>query len=536
MVVALQLGFQSLGDIDVLRLVRRQLLGDLLVDVLRRDVQLLAPRVVVERHRRAVVHRTLEIVSGHVVPEHLFRQFVTLEERRSRESDVTRVRQGVAHVERQEPVLRPVRLVGNHDHVVACRVRLAGTHLLVELLDEREDMALVLTKKRLQMRPARGSALVLVVIDNAAPGERLVDLRVEFVAVGQNQEREVAADLAVNLSREIDHRITLARSLRVPEHAQLAVRGRAVFHRLHRAVHAEELVVAGENLRNSSRRFVIDDEILEEVEQIRLGTRPLQQRLHVHRTRIIFGKTLPGVEELELGGVGANLRVDAVCENHERVEVEDLRHDLAVVAEVVAVGNGDILRDVLQLHEDERHAVHEPHDIRAAATAERTAQPQLAHAKEVVVRWRVKVEDAQVYFLLRTIRRRVANGNAIEQELVFLAVEGVEARGDICRGKNADTLLVCFSGEPRIELFKCGTQIAHQQHLALVNAPQRPRRTEDLLHGVDARVPAERSDQILRRRLLHQIVFGVRVHVADSVPWPARSFATCRPFFVMRYF
>ena len=59
-----------------------------------------------------------------------------------------------------------------------------------------------------------------------------------------------------------------------------------------------------------------------------------------------------------------------------------------------------VLRDVLQLHEDKRHAVHESDYIRAAATAERTAQPQLAHAKEVVVRWHIEVKDTQMDFLL----------------------------------------------------------------------------------------------------------------------------------------
>ena len=69
------------------------------------------------------------------------------------------------------------------------------------------------------MRTACGSALILVVVDNATPSERLVDLRVEFIAVGQNQEREVATNLAMHLAREIHHRIAFTRSLRVPKDA-----------------------------------------------------------------------------------------------------------------------------------------------------------------------------------------------------------------------------------------------------------------------------------------------------------------------------
>ena len=424
-------------------------------------------------------------------------------------------------------------LVGDDDHVVARGVGLAGAHLLVELLDEREHMALVLTQERFQMRPARGTALVLVVINDSASRERLVDLSIQLIAVCQNQERVVSAELAVHLAREIDHRIALARTLRVPEHAQLAGirRGRsralpfgrhgrarlcARLYRLHCAVHAEELVVAGEDLRHGSRRLVIDDEILEEVEQIRLGTCPLQQRLHVHRTWFVLGKTLPGMKELELGGVRTDLRIDAVCENHERVEVEYLRHDLAVIAEVVAVGDGDVLRDVLQLHEDERHAVHKPDDIRTAATAERTAQPQFAYAEKMILVRIVEVEDAQRSLLLHAVRRRVANGDAVEKQLVLLAVDGVKSHRDGSVRKDADGIVVCSGGQTWIQFFERGTQIAHQQHLAFVRAPQRPRRSEDLLHGIDALVPVKRIDQILRRRLLHQIVFGIDAHVHPS--------------------
>ena len=377
-------------------------------------------------------------------------------------------------------------------------------------------MALVLTQERFQMRTARGTALVLVVVDNPAPCERLVDLRVQLVAVGQDQEGEITAELAVHLAREIDHRVALARTLRVPEDAQLAIRALAVTHRLHRAVHAKKLVVAGENLRHGSRRFVVYDEILEKVEQIRLGTRPLQQRLHVHRTRFVLGETFPRMEELILGGVRADLRIDTVCKDHESIEVKDLRYDLAVVAEVVAVGNGDVLRDVLQFHEDERHAVHEPDDIRTAATAERTAQPQFAHAEKMVAAGIVEVEDAQRRFLLRAVRRRVANGDAVEKQLVLLAVDGVKSHRDGSVREDADGIVVCGGGQTRIQFFESGTQIAHQQHLALVRAPQRPRRAEDFLHGIDALVPAERPDKILRRRLLHQIVFGIDAHVHPS--------------------
>ncbi len=73
------------------------------------------------------------------------------------------------------------------------------------------------------MLAARSPARVAVVVHHAAAGKGLVDLRVQVVAVGQDQKGEVAAQLAMNLPGEHHHRIALACPLSVPEHPQLAV-------------------------------------------------------------------------------------------------------------------------------------------------------------------------------------------------------------------------------------------------------------------------------------------------------------------------
>ncbi len=75
-------------------------------------------------------------------------------------------------------------------------------------------------------------------IDHAAPGEGLVDLRIQVVTIGQNEEREVAAELAMHLAGEHHHRIALARPLCMPEDAQLAFPGLAIPNRLNRPIDA----------------------------------------------------------------------------------------------------------------------------------------------------------------------------------------------------------------------------------------------------------------------------------------------------------
>ena len=66
------------------------------------------------------------------------------------------------------------------------------------------------------------------------------------------------------------------------------------------------------------------------------------------------------------------------------VVVEQVRDGVLVVGEVLLVGGADVLVDVLQLHEQQRQAVDEADDVRAAAV-EVAPHPQLAHAEEMVV-------------------------------------------------------------------------------------------------------------------------------------------------------
>ena len=101
--------------------------GDAVVEIEPRDAELLAAVLVDQLDGGAVLLRALEVVARDVVAEDALRQLVVLEQRRAGEADERGVRQRQAHVAREPAGLRAVRLVRDHDDVVALAVGLFGS-------------------------------------------------------------------------------------------------------------------------------------------------------------------------------------------------------------------------------------------------------------------------------------------------------------------------------------------------------------------------------------------------------------------------
>ncbi len=89
---------------------------------------------------------------------------------------------------------------------------------------------------------------LFVLPDDAATGVGTVDLIIEIIAVAEHQEREIAAELAVYLPAEEHHGIRLARTLRVPEDAELAPGVAPRLNGMDRTVHAQILLVLSDDL------------------------------------------------------------------------------------------------------------------------------------------------------------------------------------------------------------------------------------------------------------------------------------------------
>ena len=193
-------------------------LGDPVVQVEPGDPQLLAPVLVDQLDGGLVLLGPLEVVARDVVAEDASRQFVVLEERRPGEPDERGIGQRETHVPRELAGLGPVRLVRDHDDVVALAVGLCDR--LVELVDEAEDEAVVPAEDLLQLLARAGPRRLLV--RHAAADERAPDLVVQVLPVGHHQEGEVAGHDPAHLLGEERHRVGLAAALRVPEHAEPA--------------------------------------------------------------------------------------------------------------------------------------------------------------------------------------------------------------------------------------------------------------------------------------------------------------------------
>ena len=202
----------ELGVLDLCR--------DAVVQIRPRHAQLLAPVLVDQLDGRAVLLGPLEIVSRDVIAEDAFSDLLLLEKRSAGEADEGRVRQRKAHVACQPPRLSTMRLVRDHDDVVALAVGLFWIDILVELVDQAEDVAVVLLQQLFQIVARRGPRRL--VVGDATADESLVYLAVEIVAVGHQQEREIAFQLPSHLLGEEGHGIRFTAALGVPEYAEPA--------------------------------------------------------------------------------------------------------------------------------------------------------------------------------------------------------------------------------------------------------------------------------------------------------------------------
>ena len=207
--------------------------------------------------RGIVLHSLRHVVDVDIVAEHLAGRAVLRRDGRAGEPDERRVRQGAADEQRGarvllavsvellfEPVLPAVRLIDHHHDVLAVGER--GGFLL-ELLHRGEDDAVGAAARDLLCKI--GSALCLhgrLAQKVRAFGELREQLRVEVVAVGDHHDGGAVELLFEKMSQK-HHRERLARALRVPENAALAVAADSLVHALESLVHREVLMVASED-------------------------------------------------------------------------------------------------------------------------------------------------------------------------------------------------------------------------------------------------------------------------------------------------
>ncbi len=500
-VIALEFPLQALLDIDVVRLQFLQLLGNTLVEIIHRDAELVAPGIVVERHGRVILHRALKIVGGNIVAKYAPGDLIVGEQWRAGKTDIARVGQGVAHVQRQRAVLGAVGLVGNDNDIIPPGVALVGIDCLVELLDQRKDVGLVLSQQFAQMLPADGAAGVAIIIDHFATGEGLVELGIEILTVSQDHKGKIAAQLAAYLAGEHHHRIALARALGMPEHAQPALAVLPVAHRLDGPVYPEELVIAGDNLAGLAGRFIEQNKVFQQIHEIALVAHPLEQGLHVHHARLILGQPLPLVEMRPLAGQRPDLRLLAVAEHDNGVVVEQVGNGIAIVGIILLERRLQIPVDVLALDEQQRQAIDEADDIRPPPV-QISAHPQLTHAEEMVVLRLLEIEYPQALAHPLTVGIAEPDLHPILDQVVFLPVRRQQGLGSHACRNLTHGIVIGFIGKLGIEFDQLLPQWSRQHNLAVRSPAQHPVRAESLVVVGVNRLPPEFLFQILGCRLL----------------------------------
>jgi hypothetical protein len=223
-----------------------------------------------------------------------------------------------AHVERQRVVLAAVRLVGQHDHVGT----LAEQFRRLELVHQREDVAVVAAQQFAQVRAAGGVAFVARSLAHGAGGlEGPGDLLVQFDAVGDHHKGPVAGQLPQHLLREEDHRKALAAALRLPEHAAAPMAQLArLQHRGDGVIDAEELVVLADDLDQPGLVFGKQREVLDQIEQAAAVAGAAQHHFQRHAARFVLAlDAFPLHPAAPVGGERANAAVGAVAGDEQRV-------------------------------------------------------------------------------------------------------------------------------------------------------------------------------------------------------------------------
>ena len=185
-VISFEFSLQPLLDVDILGFQFFELLCDSLVQIADGHAELISTGVVVDRHGGLVLDCPLEVVCRNIIAENPPRYLISLEQRRTCESDVTGVRQSIPHIQGQCSILRPVCFIGNDDDIIPLRVALVRAYALVEFLNQREDVRFVLGKQSAKMVAAARAAWISVIVHHAAACEGLINLRVQVFSVGQD--------------------------------------------------------------------------------------------------------------------------------------------------------------------------------------------------------------------------------------------------------------------------------------------------------------------------------------------------------------
>lgn len=235
-----------------------------------------------------------------------------------------------------------------------------------------------------------------------APCEGSEQLVVEVVAVGDHNDRRVLHCGVVDDSTRVErHGQTLARSLRVPDDAHLAIaaRSRGANRLGDGLADRSDLVVARQLLHHAVASILEDDEALDQVEKATLLEHPGEERAQLQRPRrghLLAIHGAPGREPLPGRAERADPGHHAIRGN-EQLVVDERRADLLLVGlELVerVARRGVLIGGVLQLDDGERQTVQEDEDVRTPVMVP-LDDGELVDGEPVILIGGIEVGEAQ---------------------------------------------------------------------------------------------------------------------------------------------
>ena len=340
--------------------------------------------------------------------------------------------------------------------------------------------------------------------DCAGVEEVSVNLPVQIVAVRHHHEREVARLFAEDFAGVENHREAFARTLRVPEHAELALQFFTLEECLVGAVHADELVVLGDDLLVV---FVVEDEVLDVIQQPVPGEQTrdhaLQARallcdfIAVNLFLLVLGAQ-PVEEMLPLRREAADLGLDGVREHAKGVGQEKLRDVLLVIGQVVVERGLEFHVRVFQFDEDQRDAVDVEQHV---GTAEATLafDPELRDGQITVLVWLIEINQLHTLLLLLALSVVELHRDAVAQQVVNFLVGGDERHGLTPVKQFFQRIINGFGRDVRVQADSGFFDPIHQDDIALIGAA---RAVAQILRVF--RVTVERVEAVKLLKLLHQ--------------------------------
>ena len=238
--------------------------------------------------------------------------------------------------------------------------------------------------------------------DGLGIGEVFVDLVVEVVAIGDDEEGPVTGNFTQDFLAEEDHGVAFAAALGVPEDAELTVVVLDFADGLDGLVDAEELVVFGDDFDERAFSGIEKGVVFDEVEESVFFAGALDYGVEGDDAGFGFIADLFPLTEVIPGcGDAADDALAAVGEENDGVVVEELRDGGFVVLEVLFVGEFELLVVGFEFDEDEGKSVDEADEI-GAFVAIFAGDPKLGNHEEMVVIGVGPVDDAEGFELFFT--------------------------------------------------------------------------------------------------------------------------------------